>query len=1076
MTKRSFKLFFGILFMFLLFVVVVGCDKTPKEINVLGDWSSTSDVYAIKENTGEKLSFTYDKGNEPDATLESSLIKQNLSKYQKLVITVQGNGSMALRLVGKNIDEPKEVRINVTGNVGTYEWNLLDQEDYLKKVEKLVICAAPGKEGSKGEINITALKFDKDPADDFIIQDGFDNIPSNVNEYNGTDQEFHFNAKWADYADETYTITYEGNVTKVAFDKPAGLEWSCMFTNVKGNFADFNYMVVKAKGTSGQKFLAKVATGYENFVFFDGSEQEVVVDFSAMTAAEKNSIQEIIIFGHAGASGAGQFEIIDAFMVGEYDYEPPVKDKNVYNGVDSEFGVDIWYDNGDNVYDISKSGTDIVIDYTKTHDGHHWSCAVALLEGDLSSFLKLEIEVTGIENKTGKFKLEGDGVAKEVDVTFTGAKQTVIIDLTVLSAAQLKKINKVVLFAAPGGIGSGQITLHKVVFGTLDYQLTAGWVSNDEGVYAFETQTAGSVKVTYNKGDKEWAFMKHELEDAPAVLNTLTLVLKGEAGKSVMLKPNDSSALEQTVTFTGEEQEVVITAEAFTLMMMFAEPGTKDASGEFSIVSAKLSYVRPPVDTDVEVDVNKDWVDNDGGIYTFTEADGKVTVDFSKGAGKEWAFIKTVFEADLSNHNTIILKVKGTVGQQLLVKPNDNGAFEKTIDFTGEEQEVVFTLTEAPKMILMFADPFNGALTGSFEIISAKVVYVPADYDLTEGWISNDAGVYVFTSQEDDSVKVSYNKGDKEWAFMKHELEGAAEGLNTLTLVLKGVAGKSVMLKPNDNSALEQTVTFTGEEQEIVIAAETFTLMMMFAEAGTKDVSGEFYIVSAVLSYEPSKTVDPSVEVDVNNNWVDNEGGIYTFTEADGKVTVDFSKGAGKEWAFIKTVFEADLSNHNTIILKVKGTVGQQLLVKPNDNGAFEKTIDFTGEEQEVVFTLTEAPKMILMFADPFNGALTGSFEIISAKVVYVPADYDLTEGWISNDAGVYVFTSQEDDSVKVSYNKGDKEWAFMKHELEGAAEGLNTLTLVLKGVAGKSVMLKPNDNSALEQTVTFTGEEQEIV
>ncbi|MCK9536883.1 MAG: hypothetical protein M0R05_04805, partial [Bacilli bacterium] len=231
------------------------------------------------------------------------------------------------------------------------------------------------------------------------------------------------------------------------------------------------------------------------------------------------------------------------------------------------------------------------------------------------------------------------------------------------------------------------------------------------------------------------------------------------------------------------------------------------------------------------------------------EADGKVTVDFSKGAGKEWAFIKTVFEADLSNHNTIILKVKGTVGQQLLVKPNDKSAFEKTIDFTGEEQEIVFTLTEAPKMILMFADPFNGALTGSFEIISAKVVYVPADYDLTEGWISNDAGVYVFASQEDDSVKVSYNKGDKEWAFMKHELEGAAEGLNTLTLVLKGVAGKSVMLKPNDNSALEQTVTFTGEEQEIVIAAEAFTLMMMFAEAGTKDVSGEFYIVSAVLSY-----------------------------------------------------------------------------------------------------------------------------------------------------------------------------------------------------------------------------------
>jgi hypothetical protein len=972
------------LFVLFLFVTIVGCDNTPNELNVLGDWTGETAVYTISENTAEKLAFAYSKGDKPEATIESPAIKYNLAKYQKLVITVQGSGSMALQLAGKDIAEPKEVRLNVTGIGGTYEWNLKDEAEYLKDVEKLVICAAPEKSDTNGEINITTLKFSKEAPTGFIIQTGYNDIPSNVNEYNGTDEEFHFNQKWADFADGTYTITYEGNVTKVQFDKPAAVPWSCMYTNVKGTFANFNYMVVRVKGTAGQKFLAKVADNYENFVILDGSEQEVVVDFSAMTAEQKNGIQKIFLFGHAGASGQGSFDILDIFMVAEYEYEPPVKEKNIYNGSDPEFVVDIWYDNGDGCYDITKSGSEISISYAKINEGQHWSHALALLQGDLSGFTKLEIEVTGQENKSGLFKIEGPGVAKEQNVTFTGAKQTVTIDLTTLSASDLKKIEKIIFFAAPGSTGSGSVTLHKVAFGIAGYDFTEGWESNDEGVYEFEKQSDGSVKVSYNKGNLEWALMRHDFQGAPTGLNTLTIVLKGTAGKSVLLKPNDVGALEQTVTFTGENQEVVVNADAFTTILIFAEPGTANASGEFYIVSAKLSYTRSALPADQEVDVNKDWIDNDGGIYTITEADGKVTVEFNKSTGQEWAFIKTVFAENLANHNTIIMRFKGTAGQQLIVKPNDKGAFEQTITFTGEEQEAVFKLTEAPKMILIFVDPLNGAKTGSFEIISAKVVYYPEDYDFTSGWISNDEDVYEFKAQEDGSVKVSYDKGSMEWTFMRHNFEGAASGLNTLTIVLKGTAGKSVLLKPNDAGALEQTVNFTGEEQEVVVTAEAFSTILIFAEPGTANATGEFFIISAVLSYTPSQAVDPEIEVDVNKNWIDNDGGIYTITEADGKVTVEFNKSEGQDWAFIKTEFEDDLSNHNAIVMTVKGTAGQQLIIKPNDKGDFEQTVTFDGEEQEVTLILTETPRFILIFVDPINGAKTGSFEILSAKVVYI--------------------------------------------------------------------------------------------
>ena len=70
------------------------------------------------------------------------------------------------------------------------------------------------------------------------------------------------------------------------------------------------------------------------------------------------------------------------------------------------------------------------------------------------------------------------------------------------------------------------------------------------------------------------------------------------------------------------------------------------------------------------------------------------------------------------------MKVKGEAGMQLIIKPNAQGAFEQTIDLTGEEQEVIFKLTETPRFILIFVDPIQGAKTGSFEIISAKVVYI----------------------------------------------------------------------------------------------------------------------------------------------------------------------------------------------------------------------------------------------------------------------------------------------------------------------------------------------------------------
>ena len=131
-------------------LVLTGCKvTTPSNYNALGNWQAGEEgVYTISTNSTNKLSFTYDKGTYPDAALVKDVSSKDLSQFKKLVITVQGMGSIQVRLECDDDTPSKQVSLNVLSNVGTYEWNLLNSSDFLKKVKRIVIVAAPGKETS----------------------------------------------------------------------------------------------------------------------------------------------------------------------------------------------------------------------------------------------------------------------------------------------------------------------------------------------------------------------------------------------------------------------------------------------------------------------------------------------------------------------------------------------------------------------------------------------------------------------------------------------------------------------------------------------------------------------------------------------------------------------------------------------------------------------------------------------------------------------------------------------------------------------------------------------------------------
>jgi hypothetical protein len=847
--RKATKLFLMFLVAGLVFVIA-GCQpKTPAEVtdfSALGGWTDGGNgVYTLNTNTASELNASYNKGTFPNAFMQSAVISKDLSVYKKLVITVEGMGSMLVRLETKDDTPAKEVGLNVTAIAGTYEWNLIQSSAFLKKVDRIVIIGAPGREASTGVLKITALTFSDEIADGFIINDNFNNIQTNVNEYNGTDEIFHFNQKYESNDEGIYVITYSGQDAQVAYNKPAGMEWAFMKNRVQGDFTDFNYAVFVVQGTAGHKLLIKPNeyNAVEAFIWLDGTEQELVIDLTKLSLTEKNAITDFKIFVAAGLAPAqGQVVFKDAFMIDDYDFEEPVFITNEYNGTDASFALGNWYDGGDLVYTITPNGGAFEVDYVKKGE---WNFMYALVDGDFSGFAKLEFELTGQANKTILLKVESPVGNKEQQFTFDGTKQVFTIDLTAMTQAQLEQLNKVVMFAGPGGLGSGEFTIHSVTFKNSDYQVTTPWTSLDAGVYTFTGTSPVVVNYTKTAG-QDWSAMINNFNTAEvAGLNKMTIVLKGTAGKSVLVKPNDLGALEQVVNFTDANPvTIVVEAASFSKLVLFGEGGTAPATGSFEIVSITLSYVPVEVDLTAKYQFNDKWVPNLTTVYTYDFQASKTVVNYTKTAGQDWEWFRVVFDAkDVAGLNTLTLTLKGTAGNQVLIKPNDQGSLEKFVTFTDDQPITVVISAEQFMSVFMFGAPGTAPATGSFEILDAYLSY---SKDLINTWVQNDPNTYDIVVLG-TLTKVNYTKAaGQEWVFMKSTVAAKdIEGLNTVSVTLKGTAGKQVLVKVNDS--VEQWVTFVDDQPitvEITIPAG-ITGVIIFAEGGTAPITGSFDIISS---------------------------------------------------------------------------------------------------------------------------------------------------------------------------------------------------------------------------------------
>ena len=1072
---------------------LVGGEETPQgpvqPYNALGAFVDGGDgVYDLTTNTSSELTFNYDK---VDEALAWSHIYTEISadaaleNYKKLVITAKGNGTMMIKLEGAD-SAAKEVSINVQANATTYDWNLMNDAEFLKGVTKIVIFGAPGKAEGVGNITITSLTFDEAIAGatgNFIIATGYNDIPSNVNEYNGKDVNFDFNAKWESGEQGVYEIEQDATTKEVSvkYKKSAGMEWSFMVSNVKGNFGKFKYVVLVAQGQEGKDVLLKAegqGVAKEISCQFDGTKQTFVLDISTLTEAQKSSIAKIILFGSANKILDGRFIIYEAYMTETAPIEVEETIVNEYDGTSETFDIsDNWYDAGDGIYTTSKVQEGVKVEYNKPN-GKEWSALKAYVRNVAAKFNYVVVEATGVEGATIMLKA-ANGVEKQF--TFEAGVNQFVLDISGMEDAAKEGLTEFIIFGHPGSAAEGSFIITNAYYAVEvegvelptkneytqyaeEFDINKYWVDNNTGTYTVENNV-----ISWNKpAGCEWVTFKTEIVGLANEFKYLYLEVKGTAGQQILVKPNDNGAYEKYIDLTEEVKGYYVAIpEGMTVLHIFGAPGLSAVEGHVEVVTAKL--VRHTYLTEAELSVNlmDSFFANADPVYTFTEN----TISYNKG-NYSWAFFKALFAGETSGFTSINLTVTGPAGVQLLVKPNDDSAYEQWLDLDGSEQ--TFTINKLPEnlnSLLVFVAPNTENVEGTIQVSefeAVKGIQIDGE-DLAVSYEDKSGNGYYTISESAEGVDIQYNITSGGWYYVEiTPTAGTVEDVEKISFIFDG--NVRVLVKPNDNGAIEKWVTIAGEQLvEVPVNGDLARIVFFISPEAAAE--GTLVIKRLTVSYKSAtENVYVSGETfDVNHFWSGDEA-EYTFVEEDGKVVVNYHTTGG--WKFFANPIVGVTDQFNYLKVTLKAAQNVKVTLKPADQGAYEKHIDLVANEQVTYYLAIPANmnKIVGFIAGDQDAGATGTVEFLEMTLVNVtdPAG-NIAAALKDTGDNVYTVTATATGAT-IAYAKTNQEWANMKVNLIPVSTEEYTLTAKVTGPAGVKVLVKLNNQT--ENWHTMTGAE----
>ena len=607
---------------------------------------------------------------------------------------------------------------------------------------------------------------------------------------------------------------------------------------------------------------------------------------------------------------------------------------------------------------------------------------------------------------------------------------------------------------------------------------------NHEVAYANGVLT---ISKTANGG--EWNCIQSSLKGADIVgTGKLVLTIKGTAGEQILVKWNNS--YETWVTCTGETQNIVIDYsdrainKGASALILFAGGGKAGATGVFEITNLYFAKEAEFANEGFECKELKD----EAPVIDVKYENGVLTLKKTANGG-EWSNVSSIVKGDaIKGYNKLTIVVKGTAGEQILVKVNNQ--YETWVTCTGEKQTVVIDLTDkkinTSNVALLFfpAGAVKGE-SGVFEISSILFSeYVEQDipaisFDALESeFVNNEEGKTNVSVNADGHLVVSKTADGHEWVFVKSNLTSAeiAKYLY-LTVTVKGTAGEKVLFKVNNQK--EVSVECDGTEQTVTLDFSQITInpdalaLIIFPGAGKAGETGDFVISQLTFSTYPLGK-DLLAEEFANNE----EGKTNVSVNEDGHLVV--SKTAdGHEWVYVKSVATSEiLEGYKYLLVTVKGTAEQKIIFKVNNQKEVAVVCD--GTEQTAVLDISEitinpAVNAVIMFPGAGVAGETGEFVISSMELSAVkPALVVAADSIVNNEEGMSTVSVNEDGHVVVTKTEAGHEWIFVKSTIESAQlAGYTKFTATVKGTEGQKIIFKINNQK--EVAVVCTGEFQTV-
>jgi len=498
--------------------------------NITNSWVDSGDkVYTVTPGSAlGAFDVAYAKGESEWGTLKANLA--NLpDDYTKLTLKVKGTQDEKIMVKGSS---GPEKTITFTGEEDTVEVSLNAGATFVG------IIAAPGNKNVSGSFQIISASL-------------VAYVDPNVNYYVAGNDTLDLNVGWAN-ADNKYTATGTLPAIAVTYNKGTGDEWVGISTSfAKADPAVLDMVQIDITGaTEGHEFLAKVEGGTEVRSTADAT-GKLTLKFPNTVKAGK-----VTIMAQDGtASVSGTFNIVAAKL-----YSSASEAVNTYKS-GARLDMAKGWANADKKY-TAVTGADgkITVTYNKGV-GDEWSGISSSFAGVSSKVLdRIHLKVSGAaEGDEYLFKAEGKNDNRAVAnaegiVTFDFANP-----LTDVTEGKLTIMAKDGTASVSGTFVIEECYLYDSSVNTYTSGETftinpSSYKENDASTYAFTANADQTTSVVCN--NDSWKFFYTQVQGTDILkFTTLTIKAKGEAGKTLKVKPFDK--FEKDLSFTGTEEQTL---------------------------------------------------------------------------------------------------------------------------------------------------------------------------------------------------------------------------------------------------------------------------------------------------------------------------------------------------------------------------------------------------------------------------------------------------------------------------------------------------------------------------------------